>query len=118
MSNFRKNRFKQMQEFSGKRYSVSELIMAAKDLEPFELKVRDIFADYAAPNGNSLMSFVEHCKTTLEADFAYPIILSPCNFILDGKHRLARAIIEGRETITAVRFEEMPDCGEPIEENE
>jgi hypothetical protein len=105
-----------MQEFDGYKYKVSDLIIAAIDLEPFDLKVRDVFTNYQAPCDNSLTSFIAHCKQTFEADMDYPIILSPCNFILDGKHRLAKAILENRETIKAVRFETMPDCGEIVEE--
>lgn len=99
------------QVFEGYRYKITDLIQASKDLEIFELKVADIFTNYAAPNDNSLTDFVAHCKRTNEADLSFPIILSPCNFILDGKHRLAKALITGQETIKAVRFKELPDCG-------
>ena len=38
----------------------------------------------------------------------YPIILDDCGQIADGYHRLCKAILEGRETIKAIRLEEMP----------
>lgn len=103
------------QEFEDYRYKVTDLVEASKDLEVFELKVADIFTNYAAPCENTLTDFIAHCKQTKEADLSFPIILSPCNFILDGKHRVAKSIIEGKETIKAVRFREMPDCGEYVD---
>jgi hypothetical protein len=104
------------QLFDEYRYQILDLIEASKDLKIINLKVADIFANYDAPNDTSLMSFIEHCKRTTQADLSFPIILSPCNFILDGKHRLAKAILTGEKTIKAVRFKKMPDCGE-YEEN-
>lgn len=93
------------------RYKVTDLVEASKELEVFEIKVSDIFLNYQAPNNNTLYSFIEHVNRTNNADLKYPIILAPCNFILDGKHRVAKAIINNIETIKAVRFKEMPDCG-------
>lgn len=101
----------QSQVKDGYRYKITDLIEASKELKVFKLKVADIFLDYQAPNDNSLSSFIDHCKDTLNADLSYPIILAPDNFILDGKHRVAKAIIKGKKHIKAVRFEEMPDCG-------
>lgn len=100
------------QLYDGYRYKITDLIEATKDFEVFEIRVADIFLDYQAPNDNTLHDFIKHCKRMVNADLKYPIILSPCNFILDGKHRVARAILEEEEFIKAVRFREMPDCGE------
>ncbi len=35
----------------------------------------------------------------------YPVILSSEGRVMDGMHRIARALLEGRSTIEAVRFE-------------
>lgn len=93
------------------RYKITDLIEASKNLKVFKLKVADIFLDYNAPNGNSLSSFIDHCRDTMNANLDYPIILAPDNFILDGKHRVAKAILNNEKYIKAVRFKEMPDCG-------
>jgi len=47
---------------------------------------------------------VEHARLILEADLTYPIILGPDGRIMDGMHRVARALMEGRAEIDAVRF--------------
>ena len=44
----------------------------------------------------------------LEADLRYPIILSADGRVMDGMHRVAKAYLEGRETIQAVQFEVDP----------
>ena len=52
---------------------------------------------------------LEHVRLIEEVDLSYPIILGPDGRVMDGMHRVARAILEGRETITAVRLPELPD---------
>lgn len=43
-----------------------------------------------------------------EAEVRYPIILAADGALMDGRHRVARALREGRSTIDAVRFAEDP----------
>lgn len=38
------------------------------------------------------------------ADLSYPILLHPEGWVMDGYHRIARTLNEGRGTIRAVRF--------------
>lgn len=47
---------------------------------------------------------VEHCKLISEADTSYPIILGHDGCVMDGMHRVARAMLDGRSEIDAVRF--------------
>ncbi len=51
---------------------------------------------------------LEHVRLIEEVDLSYPIILGPDGRLMDGMHRVARAILEGRETIAAVRLPELP----------
>jgi len=50
----------------------------------------------------------EHAKDIYEADFRFPIILSPSGVVLDGMHRLCKAFLEGMEEIDAVQLPAMP----------
>ena len=50
----------------------------------------------------------EHARDIYEADFRFPIILSPSGVILDGMHRLCKAFLEGMEEIDAVQLPTMP----------
>lgn len=47
---------------------------------------------------------VEHCKLIAEVDMDHPIILGHDGRVMDGMHRIARALLEGRSEIDAVRF--------------
>jgi len=53
-----------------------------------------------------------HTKLIQETDLRHPVILSQDGRVMDGMHRVCRALIEGRQTIRAVRFtvDPEPDC--------
>ena len=50
-----------------------------------------------------------HAKLIGETDLCHPIILSRDGRVMDGMHRVCKALIEGRETITAVQFAVDPE---------
>ena len=50
-----------------------------------------------------------HAKLMNETDLDHPIILSQNRRVMDGMHRVCKALIEGSETIRAVRFEVDPE---------
>ena len=50
----------------------------------------------------------EHARDIYEADFRFPIILSPSGAVLDGMHRLCKAFLQGMEEIDAVQLPKMP----------
>ncbi|MFC1679154.1 hypothetical protein ACFL2T_02960 [Elusimicrobiota bacterium] len=53
-------------------------------------------------------AIVEHMRLTKETDLSFPIILSADGRLMDGMHRVAKALLEGRETIEAVKFVQDP----------
>jgi hypothetical protein len=50
-----------------------------------------------------------HLRLTNEVDVQYPIILGADGRIMDGMHRVLRALLEGRESIDAVQFDVDPE---------
>src|ERR1700688_2025669 len=50
-------------------------------------------------------------RRVAEADLSYPVILGPGNRVMDGMHRVARALPEGRTTVRARRCRELPEPG-------
>jgi len=50
-------------------------------------------------------SVAEHAKLINEVDLSYPIILCPEGRVMDGMHRVCRALIEGHDSIKAVQLE-------------
>ncbi len=57
---------------------------------------------------SSLLMFIFQCRRVRECSLDYPIILDDHGQIADGYHRLCKAILEGKETIKAIRLLEMP----------
>src|SRR5579875_856041 len=52
---------------------------------------------------------VEHFRLLQAVDPACPVILGPDNRVMDGMHRIARALLDGKTTIQAVRLRELPE---------
>ena len=49
-----------------------------------------------------------HVKLINDADLGYPIILSATGEVMDGRHRVAKAVMSGCDVIEAVQFETDP----------
>jgi hypothetical protein len=56
----------------------------------------------------NLRELAGHVKAVMNADLSFPIILDEDGEIMDGRHRIMKAMIEGKKTVKAVRFEENP----------
>ena len=56
----------------------------------------------------TVRKIVDHIRLVRDVDPAYPIILGPDGRVMDGMHRVARALLEGGTTIRAVRLLEIP----------
>jgi hypothetical protein len=52
---------------------------------------------------------IEHFRLVGEVDLSYPTILGPDNRVMDGMHRVARALLDGRTAIRAKRVRELPE---------
>jgi hypothetical protein len=52
---------------------------------------------------------VEHFRLMQEVDMSFPIILGPDGRVMDGMHRIARGLAEGRDAISAVRLRVLPE---------
>jgi hypothetical protein len=51
----------------------------------------------------------EHARLIEEADLSYPIIMCSNRRVMDGMHRVLKALNAGNETIDAVIFEQDPE---------
>ncbi|MBA4012520.1 MAG: chromosome partitioning protein ParB [Phenylobacterium sp.] len=60
----------------------------------------------------SVRNVAEHARRIFDADLAYPVIICAEGRLMDGGHRLAKAWMEGREEIAAVRFRQTPEPDE------
>lgn len=51
---------------------------------------------------------VEHARLIHDCDFDHPVILSRDGRVMDGMHRICKALLLGRIDVEAVRFPEDP----------
>lgn len=95
---------------SGKKvWFVANLIDRSKDLVPFDLPLAAIYAGSEVWTPvSSAYGLAQQMRRVLDVDTSHPIILDQEGFIMDGWHRVARALIDGKSTIKAVRFAETP----------
>ncbi|MEH6808304.1 MAG: hypothetical protein V7651_05590 [Hyphomonas oceanitis] len=64
---------------------------------------------FSAGNIPSCRSIAEHFKLMMAADLQYPIILCAEGRLMDGMHRITKALALGQKTIPSVQFEETPE---------
>ena len=84
-----------------------------KDVDLSEIWELDMF--YWFNDGDevpTVRNVVDHMRLVREVDLSYPIILGSSGCVMDGMHRVVRALLEGRPTVKAVQFEidPEPDC--------
>jgi hypothetical protein len=60
----------------------------------------------AAP---TVRDIVDHARLMLTADLSHPVILGHDGRVMDGMHRIARALLDGVTEISAVRFPSPPE---------
>jgi hypothetical protein len=58
---------------------------------------------------STVRQVVDHMRLVRDVDPDYPVILGSDGRVMDGMHRIARALLEGRTTIRAVRFTVHPE---------
>ena len=95
-------------------WDVDHLIRLSADLPVEEVAVtsiHDVDTDFWFKFGPepTVRRIIEQIRLIEEVDFTYPIILGSDGRVMDGMHRVARAILEGRTTIRAVRFTVEPE---------
>ena len=88
-------------------YSVDRLKELSKEFEVFDAPI-DCLNVYNTYDKLSLREMVMHIQAVLDCDLTYPIILDEDGEIMDGRHRIMKAILNGDKTIKAVRFDKNP----------
>ena len=95
----------------GNQYSVARLIDEAKGLDPFDCPLASLYVGNEIWQGSNMKTLALHCKKVMDANLKYPIILDWNGEVADGRHRIIKALIEGKKTIKAVRLTwEMTPC--------
>ncbi len=96
-------------------WDVDRLIALSRDL-PIERVAVDAIGEVdtaywfaGSDDVPTVRRVVEHVRLISEVDISYPIILGTDGRVMDGMHRIARALLEGRPYIDAVRFAILPE---------
>lgn len=105
-------------------WDVDRLIRLTSDQEPADFPVahiRELDESFwfSGDDTPTCRRVAEHARLIHEADLAHPIILDPSNRVMDGMHRVCKALIRGSGTIKAVRLSALPEpdyVGVPIDD--
>lgn len=95
-------------------WDVHRLVELSRDL-PREWvplnNIRELDESFWSNEGQRMTcrQVVEHARLMQECDLAFPVILSSDRRVMDGMHRICKALLLGRDTIEAVRFREDPE---------
>jgi len=93
---------------------VDQLVESSRDLPVISVKLGDIaeldenFWYQGANDIPTVRSMVQHFQLVQETELEYPIILSEQGRVMDGMHRVAKALLLGHTKISAVQFETDP----------
>jgi len=86
---------------------IARLITLSKDLEVMDIPLQHLNVYYTYEK-LTLRGMVMHINAVNDADLKYPIILDEDGELMDGMHRIMKAIVSGQKTIKAVRFDLNP----------
>ncbi|MEL7184943.1 MAG: hypothetical protein AAFN50_00735 [Pseudomonadota bacterium] len=95
-------------------WDVRRLVELSRDFPVEELRVSDIAeideSHWYAHEGDSptCRSLLNHMRLIEEADLSFPIIVDSNGRVMDGMHRVCKALVEGKDTIVAARFTSLP----------
>ena len=95
-------------------WDIDRLIALTKDFERQRVdldSIREIDENFWLGDKNDKLTcrtIVEHMRLIEETDLSFPIIMSSDGRVMDGMHRVAKAMLEGQETIEAVKFSQDP----------
>ena len=96
-------------------WDVVALVEKVSELTPVEIRLSDI-AELDEPHWFNLegdlptcRKIAEHARLIEEADLRYPIIVDHEYRVLDGMHRVCKALNQNLETILAYCLDELPE---------
>ncbi|MGR5062035.1 hypothetical protein [Photobacterium sp. DNB22_13_2] len=91
-------------------WDVFRLIRLAKELPEIDVplsNIKELDEEFWYELGRAkptCRNIVEHASLIDASDLSYPIILCHQGRVMDGMHRVCKAVLLGKETIRAVQF--------------
>ena len=101
----------------GNTYDAPTLVAFAKhkNYKTFDLPLVAIDISHMPFSATTFGQFLYHLKRVNDTSLDYPVILDDEGVICDGWHRVAKAYLEGRSTVKAIRLLEMPDASGKVD---
>lgn len=97
----------QMAKLGRLSWSVPRLFELSRNLPVMDIPLDHIHMYYTYDK-LTLREMCGHMQAVIDADLTIPIILDEDGEVMDGRHRLMKALLTGAPTIKAVRFDENP----------
>src|SRR4051812_11563928 len=97
-----------------KAWNVDRLVALTKDFPRNEVAlgdIRELDEPFPADEKGHVTwrNVIGHIALIEAADSSYPIILAANGEVMDGRHRIAKAMLAGKTTIEAVQFRNDPE---------
>ena len=94
-------------------WDVDRLVALTQQFPRFEVPlagIRELDAPFSSDYDDTptWRNVAEHASLIQTSDLSFPIILSRDGSVMDGMHRVAKAVLLGRTTIEAVQFTDDP----------
>lgn len=96
-------------------WDVDRLIRLTQGLEATPVllaEIRELDEPYWHASGGDLPTcrlIANHMRLVQDADLAHPIIICPEGRVMDGMHRVLKALLQGREFLLAYRLPILPE---------
>jgi hypothetical protein len=87
-------------------WDVKKLWTITKDFDSFDWEIPESLLNDWYWGSDTPSS---HVRRVMSADLSFPIILHGDGIVVDGMHRICKALFNGQKTIKAVRLDNLPD---------
>ena len=88
-------------------WNVARLVELSRGLPVLTIPL-DHLCVYYTYDKLTLREMVMHMKAVNDADLSFPIILDEDGELMDGRHRIMKAMLLGHPSVLAVRFDSNP----------
>ena len=95
-------------------WDVHRLVELSRDLDRETVplsSIRELDEAYWSNEGPRMTcrQAVDHARLMRDADLGFPVILSSDGRVMDGMHRICKALLQGEDRVQAVRFRRDPE---------
>ena len=101
-----------MGAIEGNKWRIRDLRSVVQNEKPFDLPLGLFNFREHEFEAKDLYEFAQHMLHVQESDLQYPVIMDQRGRVVDGRHRIVKALLEGKESVKCVKI---PDGAIPTE---